>query len=722
MAVVSGTILTLKLLAKAAVKKVSVNAIKGKAKDFVVNKAKDKIKSKFKKKKVKGKDLARKMMGGGEEKGGALAIASPSGSIVSSPAGGLIPSSSDTGGSLVASKSGVAKELGLEPFLNSLTSVKESVDSIKKSLNDNNKDAKDRIDDQRLLNNKLNKEEREAELENKKKGSGIGKKLLGRAKDAADNFLARITKFFAMTLLGMLVNGLIGGARDVILAFRVGFELLKNSGKTLGKGLGKLKTVLSKSLKSIGKPFGDIGSSIKNVFVNLGNKIIGWVGDLISKAKQWADDAIKWLSKAFPKTANFVKNVGGKVLNVAKTVGSKVSSAAKFVGNIGSKAANIAKTVGSKAKNLVKTVSKPFVNVAKTVGSKVSSAKNFVKPQAKNLVKNVGSKAKNVIKTVGGKASKWIAKLFGKGAAKALAGPAAKGIFKTLAKAAKGIRIPVVGPLLVAVTSMFAGDPIGKTLFKTIGTAVGGSIGLALPLPVPGNPLSMMAGELIGEYLGNMLHILFKGGGIKAVGQQLKKDLLSLFNVGKHIVKWIGGGITRFIKNVIKTDPIEVKSGWGVRSALTKATKIFGMYDWFKGLGFAGGKNGQIDKFPNVLNLLFPWKYIPLLAKSFFPSKEDRVAENIARGKALDDKKEKEEKDKASLGSQEGNTDIDSISESASYEDGGEEASTIVMGGGGGDQAPPPPSQEGKSSFITLGSDDSTKVLNTLSNAVLYKV
>ena len=44
------------------------------------------------------------------------------------------------------------------------------------------------------------------------------------------------------------------------------------------------------------------------------------------------------------------------------------------------------------------------------------------------------------------------------------------------------------------------------------------------------------------------------------------------------------------------------------------------------------------------------------------------------------------------------------------------------MGGGGGDQAPPPPSQEGKSSFITLGSDDSTKVLNTLSNAVLYKV
>ena len=713
MAVISGTILTLKLLAKQAIKKVSVNAIKGKAKDFVVNKAKDKIKSKFKKKKVKGKDVARKMMGG-EEKGGALALSSPSGAIVPSPGGKISSSSLDKGGSLVASKSGGAKELGLEPFISSLTSVQESVDSIKKSLNDNNKDAEERLEKQRLLNAKLDKEDREAELENKK--SGIGKKLLGKGKDVADNFLARMTKFFTMTLLGMLVNGLIGGARDVILAFRVGFELLKKSGSTLSNTLGKFKNVLSTSLKSIGKPFGKIGSSIKNLFVGLGDKVIGVVTDLISKAKQWADDAVKWLSKTFPKATSFLKNIGGKALNVAKTVGSKaaniaktvgskVSSASKFVGNIGSKAANITKTVGSKAKNLVKTVgskaknlvktvSKPFVNVAKTVGGK-----------ALNVAKTVGGKALNVAKSVGGKASKWIAKLFGKGVAKAAAGPAGKSIFKALAKGAKAIRIPVIGPLLVAVTSMFSGDPIGKTLFKTIGTAVGGSIGLALPLPVPGNPLSMMAGELIGEYLGNMLHILFKGGGIKEVGAQLKKDLLSLFNVGKNIAKWIGGGISRFIKNVITTDPITIPEGLGRRTAATKIAKFLGMYDWLSKQGFAGGKDGQIDKFPNFLNVLLPWKYVPLLGKSFFPPSEEGEGS-------------------AEIGSQAANTDAEDVSESASYEDGAdgaEEGDTVVVDGGG-DQAPPPPSQEGKSSFITLGSDDSTKVLNTLSNAVLYKV
>ena len=215
----------------------------------------------------------------------------------------------------------------------------------------------------------------------------------------------------------------------------------------------------------------------------------------------------------------------------------------------------------------------------------------------------------------------------------------------------------------MAVTSILSGDPIGKTLFKTMGTAIGGSIGLSLPLPIPGNPLAMMAGELIGEYLGNMFHILFKGGGIKAVGAQLKKDLLSLFNVGKHIAKWIGGGISRFIKNVITTDPITIPEGLGRRAAATKIAKFLGMYDWLSEQGFAGGKDGQIDKFPNFLNVLLPWKYVPLLGKSFFPPREEGEGS-------------------AEIGSQAANTDAEDVSESASYEDGAEEGAIVVVDGG----------------------------------------
>ena len=72
MAVVSGTIMALKLLGKQALKAVTKKAITGSVKKAVKgkikDKIKDKIKSKFKKKKVKGKDIAQKMFGGGERK------------------------------------------------------------------------------------------------------------------------------------------------------------------------------------------------------------------------------------------------------------------------------------------------------------------------------------------------------------------------------------------------------------------------------------------------------------------------------------------------------------------------------------------------------------------------------------------------------------------------------------------------------------------------------
>ena len=615
MAVVSGTILTLKLLAKSALKKVTTNAIKGKAKDFVVKKAKDKIKSKFKKKKVKGKDVARKMMGGGEEKGGALVKASPSGSIVSSPAGGLIPSSSDTGGELVDTKSSVAKELGLEPFMNSLTSVKESVDSIKKSLNDNNKDAKDRVDDQRLLNNKLNKKEREEELENKKKGSGIGKKLLGPAKDVADNFLSRMTKFFTMTLLGMLVNGLIGGARDVILAFRIGFELLKKSGSTLLNVVGKFKTVLSKSLKSIVKPFNTLGSAIKNLFVGLGNKVLGVVGDLIGKARQWADDAVKWLSKTFPKASKLVTNTtkaAGKLLNQGKT---------------------LVKNTASKAKGFVK-------NTARKVGV---GAKRFIGRGARKFLKGGGKKVGSKILKHGLKrgANRLIIKWFGKGAAKTLAT-----VGKTLVKGAKAIKIPVIGPLLVAITSMFSSDPIGKTLFKTAGAAIGGGLGLAL------GPIGMIVGEIAGEFVGDVLHEGFMGkDGWAGAGKKLKDKFMQILDGGKKVGGWLLNSIKRI--------------GWG-------------------GLGTLLNPLAGLDKKFKVVK------------EGFFPPAE------MAESKP--------------------NTDGEDVSSSASYEDGADEEPTVVIDGGGGQASSPPLSQEGESGLIVLGSDDSTKTLNTLSNAVLYKV
>ena len=117
----------------------------------------------------------------------------------------------------------------------------------------------------------------------------------------------------------------------------------------------------------------------------------------------------------------------------------------------------------------------------------------------------------------------------------------------------------------------------------------------------------------------------------------------------------------------------------------------------------ACGKDGQIDKFPNFLNILFPWKSLPLLAKSFFPPSEGGSAE---------------------MGSQAANTDAEDVSESASYEDGAEEDTTVVVDGGG-DQAAAPTSSGGGTQFIPVGVDKLTLVNSQYelqSTAALYKV
>jgi len=647
MAAITGKILM--EMGKQLLKNMTKKAVKSTAKKAV----KKAVKSVVKKKKVKGKDLAKKMLGGGEDKGGAL-IKSGSSSIIPSPAGKL--SKTEAGGESVKSGSKGAAELGLTKFMDSLNSIQTSVESVKLALNDNKDSALERIEDQRLLNAKLKKQEREEELEAKKPKKKKGP--LSGAKDVADNFLVKMARFAAMTLLGSLIAALMGGAKDVILAFRVGIEALKKGMPTLLKGVKALKAGIGKAFKLALRPFKALGNLVAKGFQAVGNKLLGMVKGAFAWVKNTMKNIVQAGAKAFPKIAN--------AINQGKT----------FAGN-----------VINRGKDFVKN----------TTRRAAVGAKRFIGRGARKFLKGGGSKLlKHGMKRG---ANRLIIKWFGKSGAKALLK-----VGKMLMKGAKAIRIPVIGPLLVAITSMFAGEPIGKTLFKTLGTAIGGSIGLALPLPVPGNPLSMMAGELIGEYIGNMLHILFKGGGIKAVGAQLKKDLLAVFNVGKNIAKWIGGGVGRFIENVVKTDPIPIKEGAGRRSIATKLAKFIGIYDWLAGLGMAGGKDGQIDKFPNFLNLLFPWKSLPLLAKSFFPPSEGGSAE---------------------MGSQAANTDAEDVSESASYEDGAEEDTTVVLDGGAEEGGASGGSSGGESRIIPLSVDKLTLVNSQYelqSTSALYKV
>tara|TARA_B100000029_G_scaffold465507_1_gene500216 strand:+ start:1650 stop:3437 length:1788 start_codon:yes stop_codon:yes gene_type:complete len=582
-------------------------------KQLLKNMAKKAVKATVKKKKVKGKDVAKKMMGK-EEKGGALSL-QPKADLVPSSGGSIdLVKPKETGGEIVKVSGTAAKDLGLTPFMESLTKIQTNVDAIKAAINDNNKDTIDRIEDQRLLNAKLKKEQREKDLESKE--PGIGQKMLSTVKDPAEDFLTKMARFATMTLLGSLIAALMGGARDVILAFRIGIEAVKKGLPTLLKGVKALKAGIGKAFSLALRPFKSLGNLIFKGFKALGSKLFGMVKGAIA----WVDDAIKGIvragAKAFPKAAQMV----------AKTT--------------------------------------------KAAGTIINQGKTFVKntaSKAKGLVKGVASKAKGLVKGGVGKVSKFITKLFGKNVAKAVGGPAGKSIFKSLAKGAKAIKIPVIGPLLVAITSMFSGDPVGKTLFKTAGAAIGGGLGLAL------GPIGMIVGEIAGEFVGDVLYEGFRGeDGWAGAGKKLKDKFFQIVKGGKAFTKWIGSGFSRFIENF----KAENKTRLGVT---------------------------------NWLNILNPAKTLPLLGKSFFPPSEEGSSEGGDTA--------------ASIGEQSSSVDVESISESASYEDGGEEPTVVI--GGGGQQAASPTPQAGKTKFISLGLDKQT-VLNSQyemsSNAALYKV
>ena len=686
MPAITGTLLV--NLGKQLLKDMTKKAVKATAKKAV--------KSVVKKKKVKGKDVAKKMFGDKEDKGGALTII-PKGDIVPSLGGDIVPSkSTETEGQIVKVSGTAAKDLGLNDFMESLTKVRDSVNGIKVAINDNNKDTLDRIEAQRILNNDLKKKEREKGLEDKK--PGIGQKMLSSVKDPAEGFLVKMARFATMTLLGSLIAALMGGAKDIILAFRIGIEALKKGLPTLLKGVKALKSGIGKAFNLVLRPFKSLGRAIFEGFQALGSKLFGWV----SKAIKNVGAGIKNFGKTVVQTGGkVVKNVASfaakKLPKVAQTVaktkqflGQTVTKGKDFVKSTATKAKDVVKSTATKAKDFVKstaTKGKDFVkSTAKNVGSKI-----------KNVAKPVVSKVKSAAKPVVSKIGKIIGKLFGKQAGKAAVGPGIKTLFKSMAKGAKAIRIPVVGPLLVALMSMFAGDPMKQTLFKTAGAAIGGGLGLAL------GPIGMIVGEIAGEFVGDVLYTGFSGeaGGWKAAGKKLKDKFFQIVKGGKVVLNWIGNGFGRFFKNFVEEHKIPIPKGGGVQTILGKI------------LPFLADKDGLVTSIPNIFQLYNPFKMGPLLLKSFFPPKDEGSSEGGDTA--------------ASIGEQSnGNSvDVESISESASYEDGAEGEPTVVIDGGGGDQASSPTPQAGKTRLISLGLDKQT-ILNSQyemsSNAALYKV
>jgi len=721
-------------LLKSAGSKTAMQSGKKIATNIAKEAAVDKIKSKFKKKKVKGKDIAKKMLGGGggesSEKGGALSIR-PSSSIVSSPAGGLIPTKKDEGGSLVLSNN--SRDLGLTPFMESVIGVKESVKSIKDSLNDNAEDAKKRLEKQRLLNARLRKQEREEELETKKPGLGIGKKLLKPVKDAGVSFLEKLKRFFVNTLLGMFVNALIGGARDVVVAFIFGFKAYRMAKDAVIKFVLNLKGNIGKGLSKAGEGISKVGSSIGKFLGKVRSVLIGWIKNAVKGVQAAIRGAAKLGGKVLQSGSKFLKKT--KPLQKVKN----------FIRNPRKTLKALQKTkVGKLATNLIKSPGKTLQGGLKTL------QKTPVGKTVTNLIKSPGKTLQGGLKTLQKTQAGQGVTNFIKGSSK---GPGIFGKIKNLA--GSGVKALKTGATKIKTSALKAADNLGKGFMKNVNSIVSGVKEKAASwakklgdiVELAKNPQKLIT--KVKSMLKGVMDGMVKKNKIVKQVMEVAKDPKKI----KKLITQVGKN-----KNVLKTRKV-LEKGAKLKIAGLDAVlaALMGVIDYtFMGespvnailraagalvgytAGFAiGAPFGGVPGFITGMAGSFMGEkaadgIASLLAKTTpLGTTEDPIMKDgrmIARdpfsGKGEGERMDNLQEKQAQLGDNKVEDVSQDISESASYEDGAEE-STVVIDGGGGDQAPPPISRAGKTKFISLELDKQT-ILNSNheanTNAALYKV
>ena len=299
-------------------------------------------------------------------------------------------------------------------------------------------------------------------------------------------------------------------------------------------GLFKLMPVIKPLLPLLGTAFDGLVS------------IVGWLANA-------ASTLIHWGYKLYDGLRGFVKNIFGEgglkvfdnlmsVLNNFMNVAlMAVMSLLKF------------KWLRNFAKNITKRIGKLIMKipgVKQAIRSVGIGAKRLIGRTGRTLLKTVGKKGlkqtitgglKTVAKKGAAKVGGFALKIFGK-AAKVVA-PA----LKAATPAVKGFasKIPILGPVIVALVSLLSGESVGQALFKGIGAALGGALGTFIPIPIIGTLL----GETIGMFVGDLLYYTIMEKNPAKAFDMLKKTITGIFSflikipiLGKLIEMVMKGG------------------------------------------------------------------------------------------------------------------------------------------------------------------------------------
>ena len=544
----------LKMLASQGLKKAAMEtakgAVKNKAKDFVTGKGRKK-----KGKRGKGGALVKSEGGQGEGSqggGGAIVATTPmvGGYRVETP-----PQKPD--------EVGKPSKISYETINNQLDSIVALTEVLKKTSMSKMKTATNRRKAERKAAEKAKQRDRESLLERGAVGV-IG--AVGGAVSKATPFDP--IKFFTMIFLGSLLTWIVTNGSKITAFLKTTLALMNNFGKLVKSGFTALKNVFKLGFKTIGKlasPLVKVGkalkTSIKSVGKNLakafsrvGNGLKNLVKGVFNKIRAAGKiltspiRALQGLTGAEKKAIKTNKGLNKLVQNVG-TGSQNLGTATRSPGTLSNATRSMRLKHGDEAarmyQGLIDNGMKPS-RAAQYVNKSIQSGKLTSAPLQGTLAG--GKPGSQLFKGgIGRSTDRVIAKVGGKNALRAT---------KALKKALG--RIPVVGGLITLVVSLLSGDPVGQAMFKTGGAVLGGFLGSFIPIPVVGT----LFGEILGEYVGDLMWVATSGGGVEAVGVKLKKDLTDLLSMGEKALQWVGNGFTRMYEGIPKVNipwPIDKK-------------------------------------------------------------------------------------------------------------------------------------------------------------------
>jgi hypothetical protein len=647
MAVISGSIAALTAASKVLAGTMTKKAVMDGAKKFIKGKTKNAVKNRVtgkgrKKKKGKGGE-------GGTEEPGAITKVGSSDIIPTSPMfGGLaLPDP-------VEPKVQTVKPVGKVSFTsitNQLDSIVSLTGSIESVTGKGIASKKKRAATARKDREKAKKREKE----NKREGilAGVGGFLLNQGKKAGEGL--GIFNFFTQLFLGFVALSLLKFARPIMSGIEfatknlhltfLGFKGLNETFKLLGPKVSKFfKDGLTK-LKNF-KPniWGKIGNGIKATFKALGKVLPGFITRGVEKIAD-ISKAIGNAAKAAGRAATFntrtqqlgrtsgaldrLTNRGGagagRNLGIGEGFRRLPGGSGRITNTLSKKTLQIRAQHGDEAARMFQGLLDNGVDPARAtrnVNKAISSGKLTSIPMKGSL--GGGIKGSQLFKGGANRSlNRGLIKTFGKN-------KITKGIVNSgglLATKSGMSRIPIVGPLIVAITTYFEdadgdGKPdknLDKTLFKTGGTFLGGFLGTFLPIPILGTIL----GELIGEYVGELFYILLKGGGVSEVGNKLKEDIAAVLQTGQKVLGWAGDGFKRMYEGIPK---------WTMPDFGALNNIVYGPVNLL--LNATMGKGIQDVEIPNPFWMLNPLNVMDkaaMVGKAFF-SRDPMIPGNIKKG------------------------------------------------------------------------------------------